>query len=179
MISRDRVRIRVRTAYERGRLTAGLRTSAMVLPMVAASFGGCGRPATSLALGALIVTLTAVLVWRGGSAGRAVRPAIIAGLVALIVPLVATRIFEPLGITGALPLAACFIGGLGSGAIITRRAMHERDHRAQFALVGGAIAALSGSLGCLGAGLGSVIAMATGVLILTPMALGPAIEESR
>jgi len=178
MISPDKVLIRVRSAYERGRLLAGLRTSAMVLPMVAASFGGCGRPATSMAIGVVLATMSTVLVWRGGTAGRAVWPGLVAGLAALVFPLVACKTFEHFGITGALPLAACFVGGLGSGLIVTRPAMHYREDRAVFVLVGGGTAALVGSLGCLSAGFGGVVAMTAGLLIVTPIALRASLERS-
>ena len=178
MRSADEVLLRVRSAYERGRLLRALRTSAMVLPMVLASFGGCGRPATSIAIGVLLATLTTSLVWRGGIAGRAVPPGLVAGLAALVVPLVACRAFESLGIAGALPLAVCFLGGLGSGTIVTRYATREREERSLFVLAGGGTAALVGALGCLGAGLGGVVAMTAGLLVVAPLALRMAVPRS-
>jgi hypothetical protein len=177
MRSADEVLGRVRFAYERGRFLRALRTSAVVLPMVLASFGGCGRPATSIVIGVLLATLATMLVWRGGIAGHAVSPGLVAGLAALVVPLVACRAFEYLDISGALPLAVCFLGGLGSGAIVTRYALREREERALFALAGGGVAALVGALGCLGAGFGGVVAMTAGLLVVTPLALRMALPR--
>jgi len=148
----------------------------MVLPMVLASFGGCGRPATSMTIGVVLAALASLLVWRGGIAGRAVWPGLVAGLAALVVPLVACKMLESYGIGGALPLAACVVGGLGSGLIVTRFAMRERDERALFVLVGGGTAALAGALGCLGAGFGGVVAMTAGLLVVAPFALRGAVR---
>ncbi|MBI3449661.1 MAG: hypothetical protein HY049_12195 [Acidobacteria bacterium] len=178
MRSPDEVILRVRSAYERGRILRALRTSVLVVPMVLASFGGCGRPATSIVIGVVLATVATCLVWRGGITGRAVWPGLVAGLAALVVPLVACKVLESYGIGGALPLAACVVGGLGSGLIVTRYAMRERDERALFVLVGGGTAALAGALGCLGAGFGGVIAMTAGLLAVTPLALRADIRRS-
>ena len=174
----DDVLRNVRFAYERGRFLRALRTSAVVLPMVLASFWGCGRPAISIGIGVALVTLATFLLWRGGSAGRAVPTGLAGGLVALAVPLVVCQVLERLGIGGVLPLVACVVGGLGSGAIVAWHAMREREERTLFLLVGGGTAALVGALGCLSAGFGGVVAMTTGVLAVTPFALRDLIERS-
>src|SRR5262245_10640990 len=109
MKSTDEVLHHVRIAYERGRILRALRTSAVVVPMVLASFAGCGRPATSIVIGAVLATLVSWLAWRGGSVGRAVSPGLVAGLASLVVPLVACRVFEHLGIDGVLPFAVCVL----------------------------------------------------------------------
>jgi hypothetical protein len=167
----DKLLERVRFAYERGRLVRALRTSLVVAPMVFASLGGCGKPSTSIVIGFALATLTTFFVWRGGSAGRAVVPALAAGVSSLVVPLLACRAFERAGIFGVLPLGACVLGGLGSGAMMTFYASRERQVRLTFLLAGGVVAALVGSLGCLGAGLGGVAAMAAGLVVVAPFGL--------
>src|SRR5688572_16996857 len=50
-------------AYERGRWLKGLRTAALVLPLMLVSFGCCGRPSASVLLAALLAVLVMLLVW--------------------------------------------------------------------------------------------------------------------
>lgn len=150
----------------------------MVVPMVLVSFGGCGRPASAIAIGLVLATLATWLVWRGGTAGRAVPPGLVAGLASLLFPLVACRVLEYCEVGGVLPLVACVLGGLGSGVIVTRYAMREDEDRALFVLAGGTTAALVGSLGCISAGLGGIVAMAAGLLVVTPFALRTAMRRS-
>ena len=178
MRSTEQVLRRVQFAYERGRLFRALRTSSTVLPMVLVSFGGCGRPATAIVIGLVLATVATWLVWRGGSAGRAVASGLFAGLASLLFPLVACRVLEYCEVGGVLPLAACVLGGLGSGAMVTRRAMRENEDRGLFILAGGTIAALVGALGCISAGLGGVVAMTAGLLVVTPLALRTVIRRS-
>jgi hypothetical protein len=169
---------RVHSAYERGRLRRALWTSSVVVPMVVASFGGCGRASTSVGIGAVLAVLVSYLVWRGGDAGEAVRPGLVAGLASLAFPLVACRAMENAGIEGTLPLAACVVGGLASGAIVTRHATRRAGNRTVFAFAGGAIASLTGSLGCVSAGAGGIAAMIVGVLVVTPLAFARATRPS-
>jgi hypothetical protein len=162
---------RARWAYERARILRALGTSSLAVPMVVASFGGCGRPSMSVLIGTALAALAGFLVWRGGDAGQAVMPGFVAGLVSLLFPLAACRALESAGIGGALPIASCVIGGLASGAIVTMFATRANGERGPFVLAGGAVAALGGSLGCLGTGAGGVIGMLVGVILVTPLGL--------
>jgi hypothetical protein len=139
--------------------------------MVLASFGGCGRPATSIAIGCALAALVAVLTWYGGVPGRAAASGLLAGAASLVVPLVACRALERAGAMGWPSLVACIVGGLGSGAVVARTAAREPDDRALFAVAAGAVAALAGSLGCVEVGLGGIAAMAAGLTLIAPLGL--------
>jgi hypothetical protein len=162
---------RARHAYERGRVLKGLRTAVLVAPLVILSFGGCGRPAMSIAIGCALAALVAVLTWYGGIPGRAAASGLLAGAASLVVPLVACRALERAGAMGWVPLLACIVGGLGSGAIVARAAAGQREDRALFAVAAGAVAALAGSLGCAAVGLGGIAAMAAGLTLIAPLGL--------
>jgi hypothetical protein len=162
---------RARRAYERGRALLGLRAAALVVPMVILSFGGCGRPATSIAVGCVLAVLVVVLTWYGGTAARGAAAGLLAGAASLVAPLVACRALERAGAPGWLPLLACILGGLGSGAIVARSATRERGDRAHFLVAAGAVSALAGSLGCFEVGLGGVAAMAAALTLTMPLGL--------
>lgn len=161
----------IERAYERGRWLKGIRTAALVIPMMLVSFGCCGNVSVSAFLAALLAGLVTFLVWRGGSVGRAVVPGIVAGIASLAIPLLACPTCAAVGITGALPLASCVAGGVVSGATVVHYASRESEDRAAFVFAGGAVAALGGSLGCFIVGLGGVAAMAVGLALVTPFAL--------
>src|SRR5437016_4421619 len=114
MDTRDRiVRDRVRRAYERGQLRAGLFTAAPLLvlaPLAALLHRGAvpgSTPAIALALGAVLVGFG----WRGGAWRRAVPVGVLSGLPGLIVP---RLVLAPLGACAACePMArsasTCFL----------------------------------------------------------------------
>jgi hypothetical protein len=162
---------RARGAFERGRLAKAARTSALVLPVTLVSFGCCGDRAASLGIAAALATLVFVLVWRGGAAGRGVVPGLVAGVVSLAIPLLVCPACAHAGGVAILPLVACIVGGVVSGAIVVGYATHEHEDRASFVVAAGAVAALAGSLGCVIVGLGGIVAMALGVALVAPLAL--------
>jgi hypothetical protein len=162
---------RARRAYERGRALLGLRAAALVVPMVILSFGGCGRPATSIAIGCVLATLVAVLTWYGGIPGRGAATGLLAGAASLVAPLVACRALERAGAPAWLPLLACILGGLGSGMIVARSAARGQGDRALFLVAAGAVSALAGSLGCAEVGLGGIAAMAAALTLTMPLGL--------
>jgi hypothetical protein len=161
---------RAERAYERGRFLAGLRAAAFVIPLMLVSFGCCGRPSVSVFIAAALAVLVTVLVWRGGALARGVAPGYAAGILPLAVPLVALPIFERSGLAGVVPLAACVAGGIASGAIVAFYASREEDDKPGFVLSCGSVATLAGSLGCVIVGLGGVLAMAVGLVLVTPLA---------
>ena len=181
-----------RVAFERGRVAKALRTSALVLPMIAVSFACCGNRSASIALAGALVALVASLAWRGGGAARAVLPGLAAGAVPLAIAVLACPACDHAGASGAWPMAACVVGGVLSGALVARFAMREaarsangngatRDdgalaetRRATFLVSAGAVAALTGSLGCVIVGVGGVVAMATGLALIAALGLFPA-----
>src|SRR5687768_10865164 len=93
----------VARVYERGRWLKGLRTAALVVPMMLMSFGCCGKLSVSALIGAVLAALVTGLVWRGGSAGRAVVPGLVAGIAPLAIPLLACPACAAVGIDGVLP----------------------------------------------------------------------------
>ena len=164
---------RARRRYELARLAKGGATAALVLPMALVSRGECGRPEAAWILAAVLAVAATALVWRGGAAGRGVVPGFVAGVVPLGFPIVACPLCAR-AFGAPLPIAACAIGGLASGAIIAAYASRQPNDRAPFVFAAGFVAALAGSMGCAILGLGGVAAMAVGLLLMTPVALAVA-----
>jgi len=158
---------RARSAYERGRWWKGVRASAFVVPLMLVSFGCCGRLVISTVIAVALAALVAGFVWRGGAAAKAVVPGYVAGIAPLAIPLVAC----PACATMHSAIAMCVAGGLASGAIVAFYGARERGDRGAFIVCAGAVAALSGSLGCLIMGLGGIVAMVCGIALITPFGL--------
>jgi hypothetical protein len=153
---------RARRAYERGRLLHGVRIAAVVPAMAVLSVFGCGRPAATLAIAASLAAFVVGLVWKGGGAGQGVRLGLRIGLAPLVLPLMFRAAHELCSAFGFwLFPAACAFGVVG-GALLGR--LGRPCSRSPECLACASVAlALTGSLGCLMAGL---IAGATPVLVL-------------
>lgn len=163
---------RTRTAYERGRLFAGLRTSAVVAPMAAASWILCGRPAaTALGMLALAVLVTRLVV-RGGDLARGARVGLWAGLPPLALPMAAMTVGHACGAAFcAYYPALCLIGGVAGGGLVTWIAPGRRASPAAAV----AVAVLAGTLGCLIAGAVGVLVLILGMAI----GAGPVLVQKR
>jgi hypothetical protein len=154
---------RARRAYERGRLLAGLRRAAIVLPMVAVSLLACNRPAaTSIVAVALIVVIVAAE-WRGIPWSHGARLGLGAGLVPLIAPVV-------MGASGHVCHASlcllypgvCLASGGAAGALLARWVV-PRGLDARLVATAGLAAALVGGLGCLIAGFTGLVGLSLGL----------------
>ena len=169
-MSRSDLLLRARRAYERGRLFKAGRAVALVPPMLVVSLFGCVDRTVSAGIAAILATLAATLVWRGGAAGRGVVPGFMAGAASLAIPLLVCPACAASGLGAVLPFVVCALSGVVSGWIVVSFATREADDRAAFIVAGGAIAALAGSLGCIVAGVGGIAAMGAGLALTAPLA---------
>lgn len=158
---------RARRAYEIGRLRLAARASAVALPFVAVAAAASGRLALCLALGAALVAGAGALAWRGQAWGAAVRPGLVAGAVPFVL-LLAIKCGSPfscaLGGCLARCLPFCAAGGLAAGLLLAARASRRGDGVGAFLVAGGAVAAVTGLLGCFVGGLAGAAWMAAGEL---------------
>jgi len=154
---------RARRAYERGRLRASLPTVALVAPMVGLSILLCGRYAASACSGIALAAVLAAATWRGQHFARGARAGLVAGLGPLLLPL-AMWLHVCVGGVCLLAPSICVAGGLVGGAVVGVKA-HGRAEAssAGYLAVALAVAALSGTMGCLIAGASGVLGMAAGM----------------
>ncbi len=159
-----RLAARSRRAYELGRVLAALPTAALAAPLTAVSCLFCGRPAESLACGALLALLIVVFLWRGGGLARGVRPGLLAGLPGVLLPIGLQCTAHPCtpaacGLLSTLCVTAGVTGGLVLGILGASR----RSGLLSFALSAGSSALLSASLGCLILGSGGLAGLTAGM----------------
>ena len=168
----QRVERRARVAYElaRVRRAASAFAPMLLLVAVAAVFGDRVRPA--LALGTSLFIVGVSLLWYGHDIRRAVLPGIAAGAVPLVLALCARHI--PHGCTGdtcfTLCVPACAAGGLVAGGAIAALAIRTR-HSAGFWIAASGITLLTGSMGCVCAGVRGVVALVAGFLVGSALVL--------
>lgn len=158
--------VRARRAYELGRVRLGLGYALFVVPGIALSILLRGDTTSSLALGGLAIALVTLSTWRGGAWAAAVVPGLVAGTVPLLLPLAARLTTH--GCSGevcwSVCMLSCVLGGLFAGGLMGLRAGRLAVDRGRFLVGAGAIAILSGSLGCAFAGLAGVAGMSLGLL---------------
>lgn len=153
---------RARRTYEIGRVRDASATLVVVAPLTAFSLVGCGTPAATIALGALLAVAAVAFAWRGQSLGHAVWPGLLAGIVPFTVPFLC-RVTGHACFGGAcllLPLA-CIGGGIAAGIAL---GLHlARANRLASIPAAALLAALAGSLGCALVGIGGVGGMVVGL----------------
>ncbi len=172
-MSEAQLRGLARRRYELARVRVGLGQALWALPFVGASLAGCrGHTAWSIAGGALVFGVLAVLGWRGQRWGRAIAPGLQAAVVPVLVPYLMRAISGEHGCAGDCVrhcLTLCIGAGLVGGFVVGLR---ERGGRARDLATAGAIAVLAGSLGCITGGLPGLVGMAAGVAVVgAPLAL--------
>ncbi len=157
-----------RTAYERGRVVAGLRSAIVVAPMAAASWVVCDRPAATAAGAILLATVVTACVWRGGTWARGARLGLWAGLPPLVLPLSALLAGHVCGASFcAYYPGLCLVGGVLGGALVTWLAPRHAASPAAAA----AVAILAGTLGCLVAGVTGIVVLVGGLILAASPAL--------
>jgi hypothetical protein len=159
------LRARALRAYERGRFESALRTSSLALPLIALSWLACRNLAGTLVSGGALFSLCVFARWRGGALARGVAPGLLAGVMPLLGPIVTLGLHSCSdGTCCSTFLFACFAGGLAGGALAG--AWLSRREPLELPAVAAAlsIAALTGALGCLIAGVGGVVGMGLGLL---------------
>jgi hypothetical protein len=166
-MERSRLETLARRAYERGRLVRALLGSLFAIPFGVISLVDANCPEIHASLAACLFLTSTMLLWRGGPSGRAVRAGAIAGFAPLIAPL-CLRSAEHVcfGPFCASPcLLGCLAGGILAGALLGARASRlDARSRQEFLIAGAAISVLSGSLGCIFAGIPGLAGMALGLI---------------
>lgn len=162
-IAEAALELRVRRAYELGRLLLGLRRAAVVAPMAALSLIACERPGATWLAASLLAAAVVLLEWRGLALARGARVGLLAGVPPLLLPLVVRATLHVCNATFCLPystvcLAAGVVGGGFMGLSSVRRGVHGSGVAAA-----GLVASLAGSLGCLVAGVGGVVGLVAGL----------------
>lgn len=158
---------RARRAYEAGRLRWAARIATWVLPLALLSVVAAGNRCLSLATGAALLTACVALLWRGQAWGAAVRPGLLAGVIPLGLMLTlkcSSGYFCALGGCMAHCSRFCGVGGLAAGLLLAARARRQPEGAVQFLVAGGAVAALTGLLGCFVGGITGALWMALGEL---------------
>ena len=162
-IAETALELRVRRAYELGRLLLGLRRAAVVAPMAALSLIACERPGATWIAASLLAAAVVLLEWRGLALARGARVGLLAGIPPLLLPLVVRATLHVCNATFCLPystvcLAAGIVGGGFMGLSSVRRGVHGQGVAAA-----GIVASLAGSLGCLVAGVGGIVGLVAGL----------------
>ncbi len=172
MIPEALLRGLARRRYELARARVGLGQALWALPFVGASLAGCRHTAWSIAGGALLFGVLAVLGWRGQRWGRAIAPGLQAAVAPVLVPYVMRAISGDHGCAGDCVrhcLTLCIGAGLVGGFVVGLR---ERGRPPLDLATAGAIAVLAGSLGCITGGLPGLLGMAAAVAVVgAPLAL--------
>ncbi len=155
-----------RAAYERSRwaLAAQVAGPVTVVPVLSWVLGT--RWPSALGLGAALVAVLAVLVWRGGALAFGG----LTGLKAGVVPLALAHasklwghVCTPAGCT-TLCVPACATGGLLAGLLVERWARRSPRPGVTRAL-GAAVCLLTGGLGCSCVGYAGLAGMVMGLVV--------------
>jgi hypothetical protein len=155
------LRDRALRAYERGRVTGGLRRAALVCALATLSLVRCEHRAVGAAWILLLGVSVAALHWRGQSYGRGMRTGLLAGLAPFALPVGAQLTGHLCSSTVCLFLPTfCLAGGVAGGLLLGRAA--SRQDRAQ---VGSAVlvAVAAGGCGCALAGAAGALGMFVGL----------------
>jgi hypothetical protein len=157
---------RARAAFWQGRLREAQSAMALAALLVAAAVLLSGEPAMSFASGALLLVLTGAFAFLGREAGRAVVPAMVLGALPLSCALLAPHLGHVCTGSGCVSLCAplCASGGSVSGILLARFA-RAQPHPARTWLFGGSVALAAGAVGCVCAGLPSLLGMAAGLTL--------------
>jgi hypothetical protein len=161
---------RARRAYEWGRVRAALPRLLFVAPLTVLSLVACGRYAATGAVSVALALILLACLWQGRQAGRGARAGLLAGLGPLWLPLGVPVSAHACTESSCLlfPLA-CVAGGILGGLVVWRLGARAScggvcdASCASYALAALSVAALTGSLGCLVAGLAGVLGMILGM----------------
>jgi hypothetical protein len=170
----DPRRARARFLYELGRARSAAWTALVVLPFAGVAIFACEGWTLVAILGAALYFLAAVLLFRGQVYGAAVGLGLLAGAAPLLAPLLFRR-SGACCIGGACTsgcLVACIAGGIAAGLVIGWFAAKRQERPGVFWVAAAAVAALTGSLGCVTIGLASVVAMVAALVVTSIPTLG-------
>ncbi len=158
---------RVRRAYEWGRFKRAVLHGAPALLLTAISAAISQRAGWSAAIGAALFVLVIGLIWYGRVGAPAAYAGLKVGALAFAIPIVIFHwcFRDVCDLQTVLIFDAAT--GLGAGLLLGLKSAPLSVRRNAFLLSAGAVAALSGTLGCLFFGPIGVATMAAGVLLST------------
>jgi hypothetical protein len=169
----DHLERRARLGYELGRLRAGLWLALWVIPLLVVASLGAHAASDRLLLGAALFALCLLLGWRGQAYGRAVVPGLLAGLAPLLLPL-ALRAGGHCCMSGpcwTICMVGCISGGLIAGGALGFLAARQPKQPLVFLASSGALAVLTGTIGCAAVGSAGIVGMLCGTLLASVPAL--------
>ena len=166
MVSREHLRQSGLRAYELGRLRSAARASWFLVPVALLCALETGAAETCACVGTLLLAASVFFRWRSRRGTESVRDGLIAGSLPLAAGLVVARIAP--NCAGA-PLvsactAVCLAIGLPAGIWLGTRAARGVA-TVPHVLAAAGIAALAGSLGCVGLGVAGIAGTALGLFI--------------
>lgn len=154
----------VSVAYERGRRRWAVVSVLPLTVLPLGSFALGHRLMPSLVFGGLLLTVAAVLLWRGQAFGRGLAVGLKAGVVPLVLAHAANLYGHVCTADGCTSLCvpACVLGGVAAGLIISGAAMRSP---VRWQVVGSAAvsAGLIGALGCACIGFSGVAGLVVGM----------------
>ena len=159
---------RVRRAYERAHVLAGLRGLGIAAALVVLAIGVHRITEVSWLVAAALAASLVTLSWRGGALRRGALAGVLAGLPPLIAPSIVLALTPghcascETGVTWQC-LLACFGTSSLLGMFVGHRATSDASPR-HFAAAAIATAALTGLLGCGTTGLGGALGVVVGLV---------------
>lgn len=153
---------RARRGYELARVRQALLGVAPLLFIVPLAACMTHRPGATVALGVGAFALGAILLWYGRDPQKAVLPGVAAGLVPLTMALCANHMHYcgPDGCT-SLCVPACTVGGVLAGLVVAWVGQKRRAGP-WYWLSAGALALLTGAMGCSCIGYGGIVGLGVG-----------------
>ena len=164
----ERVRRRVRSAYARAHVLAGVRGLGIAVALVVIAIGVHRITEVSWLIAALLAASLVTLSWRGGALRRGAIAGVLAGLPPLLVPSIVLAMSSEhcasceTAVTWPC-LLACFGTSSLLGMFVGHRATADASPR-RFAGAAIATAALTGLLGCGTTGLGGAAGVVIGLV---------------
>jgi len=167
-MSPDQVFRSASAAYERGRMRSAIVSALPLIVVPLASFAIGQRLVSTIVLGAMLLLLGVLLLWRGQELSRGLATGLKAGLVPLVLAHGASlygHVCTPAGCT-SLCLPACALGGVTAGLIVALAAARSV---APVRVLGSGVATawLVGAFGCSCVGFSGI----TGMLLGTAAAI--------
>jgi hypothetical protein len=161
---------RARRAYEWGRLRYALPRVALVLPVVLVAALATSEPVLVSALGAALVVVGLLSLWRGEGFQRGLAPGVLVGLVPLAAVTCTARMAHASGAEDcmALCLGVCAAGGALAGLALGAWAL-RRAAPPSMSLTASGAALLTGAMGCTCVGALGLAALGLGFLAGAPL----------
>jgi hypothetical protein len=156
---------RARRAYEWGRLRSALPRVAPVLLVILAAALATSQPVPVSALGAALVVMGVLSLWRGQGYQRGLAPGVLVGLLPLAAATCAARMAHAPGAVDCLALCVgvCAAGGAMAGLAVGTWALRRAASPSTWVTASGA-ALLTGAMGCVCVGAMGVAALGLGFL---------------